>query len=153
MGKHLSQNFYVVVADDDPLYRRLWEKILSQLPNCQYKICANADEAEEALNKEMTTLLVCDVVMPGKNGFDLANESCKKYPWLQVVLTTGYEAKLSHFNLNDPKFHILYKPYRSTEDIVKWLNHLLAQEDPTLDAAEDSFSENDDFPAVMEWKL
>ncbi len=153
MGSHLKHNFYIVVADDDPLYRRVWERILSGLPNCQYTVCKNAAEAEAALDKEMATLLVCDVVMPGKNGFDLATEASKKYPWLQVVLTTGYEAKLSHFDLKEPHFHILYKPYRSTEDITKWLRHLLAQEDPTLDVSEDSFSENDDFPAVMEWKL
>jgi two-component system nitrogen regulation response regulator GlnG len=153
MGKHMTPNYYIVVADDDPLYRRLWEKILSQFPNSRYRICSTVAEAEDALHKEMTTLLVCDVVMPDKMGFDLATEASKKYPWLQVVLTTGYEAKLSHFNLRDPKFHILYKPYRSVEDIVKWLKHLLAQEDPTVDASEDSWSENDDFPAVMEWKL
>jgi hypothetical protein len=45
------------------------------------------------------------------------------------------------------------KALGSAEDITKWLRHLLAQEDPTLDASEDSWSENDDFPAVMEWKL
>lgn len=153
MGKHVPRNFYIVVVDDDPLYRRIWEKILGQLPRCAYKICDSAAAAEAVLDKEMATLLVCDLIMPEKTGLELANEAAKKYPWLQIVLTTGYEAKLSHFNLQDPKFHILYKPYRSTEDIVKWLNHLLAQEDPTLDVSEDSFSENDDFPKVMEWKL
>jgi DNA-binding NtrC family response regulator len=153
MGKNIARSYYIVIADDDPLYRRIWEKILSQLPSCRYTICQNVAEAEVALDKEMTTLLVCDVVMPDKMGFDLATQASKKYPWLQVVLTTGYEAKLSHFNLKEPHFHILYKPYRSAEDITKWLRHLLAQEDPTLDVSEDSWSENDDFPAVMEWKL
>lgn len=153
MGKRAPQHFFIVVVDDDPLYRRIWEKILGQLPRCAYKICDSAAAAEAVLDKEMATLLVSDLIMPEKTGLELANEAAKKYPWLQIVLTTGYEAKLSHFNLQDPKFHILYKPYRSTEDIVKWLNHLLAQEDPTLDVSEDSFSENDDFPEVMEWKL
>lgn len=153
MGQNGRHNFYIVVVDDDPLYRRIWEKILAQLPGCDYKICESTKEAESVLHKEMTTLLVCDVIMPEKTGFDLASEALKKYPWIQVVLTTGYEARLSHFNLQDPKFHILYKPYRSTDDIVKWLSHLLAQEDPTMDVSEDSWSENDDFPAVMEWKL
>lgn len=153
MGKHLKHNYYIVVADDDPLYRRIWERILSELPNCAYTVCKDALEAEAALEQDMATLLVCDVVMPGKSGIALATQASKKYPWLQVVLTTGYEAKLSHFNLNEPHFHILYKPYRSAEDIMKWLRRLLAQEDPTLDVSEDSFSENDDFPSVMEWKL
>lgn len=153
MTNHIAQNYYIVVADDDPLYRRIWEKILGQMSNCQYTICKSVAEAESALDKDMATLLVCDVVMPDKMGFDLATEASKKYPWLQVVLTTGYEAKLSHFNLQQPRFHILYKPYRSAEDITKWLRHLLAQEDPTLDVSEESWSENDDFPAVMEWKL
>lgn len=153
MRKNLPRNFYIVVADDDPLYRRIWAKILAQLPKCSYTICDCAASAEVALDKDMATLLVCDLIMPDKTGFELANEAGKKYPWLQIVLTTGYEAKLSHFNLQDPKFHILYKPYRSTDDIVKWLNHILAQEDPTTDVSEDSFSENDDYPKVMEWKL
>ncbi len=153
MGSQIARSFYIVVVDDDPLYRRIWEKILTRLPECKFKICESTKAAETVLDAGMATLLVCDLVMPDKNGLDLANESSKKYPWMQVVLTTGYEAKLSHFNLHDPKFHILYKPYRSTDDIVKWLKHLLAQEDPTLDISEDSFSENDDFPAVMEWKL
>lgn len=153
MGKHVPQNFHIVVVDDDPLYRRIWEKILAQLPSCTYTSCENATAAEAVLERELTTLLVCDLVMPDKTGFELASDAVKKYPWLQIVLTTGYEARLSHFSLQDPKFHILYKPYRSTKDIVTWLKHLLAQEDPTLDVNEDSFSENDDFPAVMEWRL
>lgn len=153
MGHHLKHNYYVVVAEDDPLYRRIWKRILDQLPSCHYVICQNAREAEAALDKDMTTLLVSDVIMPDKTGFDLATESKKKYPWLQVVLTTGYDARLSNFNLSNPQFHLLYKPYKSPEDVLKWLRHLLAQEDPTLDISEDSWSENDDFPAVMEWKL
>lgn len=151
MGK--TRNYYVVVADDDPLYRRIWEKILGQMPNCIYTICRSAAEAELALQQDMATLLVSDIIMPDKTGFDLATEASQKYPWLQVVLTTGYDATLSRFDLKDPKFQILYKPYRSIEDIVKWLKHILAQEDPTKDVSEDSFSENDDFPSVMEWKL
>lgn len=151
MGK--TPNYYVVVADDDPLYRRIWEKILEQMPNCIYTICRSAAEAELALHQDMATLLVSDIIMPDKTGFDLATEASRKYPWLQVVLTTGYDATLSRFDLKDPKFQILYKPYRSIEDIVKWLKHILAQEDPTQGVSEDSFSENDDFPSVMEWKL
>lgn len=153
MGKHDPNTLHVIVVDDDPLYRRIWEKILVQLPACTYTICDSASAAESALNKGEATLLVCDLVMPDKTGFELASDAIEKYPSLQVVLTTGYEARLSRFDLQDPKFHILYKPYRSTEDIVTWLKHLLAQEDPTLDVDEDSWSENDDFPAVMEWKL
>ena len=153
MARIAGKNYYVVVADDDPLYRRIWEKILEQMPRCVYTICRSAAEAELALNQDMATLLVSDIVMPDKTGFDLATEASKKYPWLQVVLTTGYDATLSPFDLKDPKFQILYKPYRSIEDIVKWLKHILAQEDPTQDVSEDSFSENDDFPSVMEWKL
>ena len=144
---------HIVVVDDDPLYLKLWERILQRIPNCSYELCSNAKQGEAALARTTTTLLVSDVVMPGKSGFALANEAAAYYPGLQFVLTTGYDAQLSHFNLQNPHFHILYKPYHSIEDVVKWVVHLLAQEDPTLDVSEDSWSENDDFPAVMEWKL
>lgn len=150
MGK---RSHHIVVAEDDPLYRRLWEKILPLIPGISYTICSSGKAAWKEVQKHPTDLLVSDIIMPDMSGFQLAGLSTEKYAGMQVVLTTGYDAHLSHFNLSDPHFHILYKPYRNVPDIVRWLSHILAQEDPTLDQNEDSWSENDDFPSVMEWKL
>jgi CheY-like chemotaxis protein len=74
----------------------------------------HAENAIDALNKlhrgAQVDLVFSDVVMPGSmNGIALAQEICKRYPHLPVVLTTGYSDVVHPAG---SQFPILRKPFQ-----------------------------------------
>ena len=99
-------------------------------------------------------VLNSDIVMPGAYGYELARIACRRNPACRMVLTTGYGTDLSRFDLSDCRFHLLHKPYTDLGALKVFLRHLLGDEEPSFDdISEDSFSENEDYPQVTEWKL
>lgn len=143
----------VLVVDDDPLYLRVWEKIFRGMLDCHYCLTNDPRTAIAILKSQPVDLVISDIVMPNDNGYDIAALAAAKQPTARVVLTTGYDCNLSRFALHDPHFHILYKPYRNIGDIQRFIQHLLMREDLFADLSEDSVSENETYPHVMEWKL
>jgi DNA-binding NarL/FixJ family response regulator len=56
-------------------------------------------------------LLFADVVLPGMNGRQLAEEASKKRPGLKVLFTTGYTRNaIVHSGMLDPGVNLLPKP-------------------------------------------
>lgn len=148
-----KREFNIVVVDADPTYLKIWERILKDVPNCRFLLTNDPKGAEQLIKGKKLDMLISEVLMSANNGYDLANIAHARHPDAEIILTTSYSCNLSSFDLKDPKFSILYKPYNSIADIQKFIVRLLNHENPFEDASEDSFSENDDFPAVMEWKL
>ena len=62
--------------------------------------------------------MLCDVVLPGKSGLDLADEFVAHKPKLPVVLSSGYTDSKSRWpEIQKKGYRFLEKPYD--------LNHLL----------------------------
>ncbi len=80
----------------------------------------NGEAALELLDiaRDKIDLVFTDVIMPGMNGLDLARQIGKRWPDLEVVLTTGYSHVLAEES--DHGFPLLRKPY-SVEGLVKIL--------------------------------
>ncbi|MCJ2035510.1 ATP-binding protein [Methylobacterium sp. J-068] len=74
-------------------------------------LAANGDEAlaELARDADRFDVVFTDVVMPGMSGIDLAEEIRRRYPGLQVVLTSGYSHVLAREGTHG--FDLLQKPY------------------------------------------
>ena len=150
--KKASRLLRVMVVEDDPTFRSFWRRVFKELGVDDYVIYSDAKEATRSLDGSFG-LLISDVIMPRMNGYELAKYACKHYPNLKIVLTTGYTTDLSHFNLNDCSFHLIHKPYNNIAEIKKMILHLLKGEDVFEDASDDSFSENEDYPLITEWRL
>ena len=71
----------------------------------------NGEAALEMLDaaRDKIDLVFTDVIMPGMNGLDLARHIAKRWPDLEVVLTTGYSHVLAEES--DHGFALLRKPY------------------------------------------
>lgn len=143
----------VLVVDGDPLYLRVWEKIFRGITDCHYALTNDPAMVQALVAAQPIDLVISDVVMAGCSGYDLARYVQTTQPGAQIVLTTAYDCNLKNFNLDDPKFHILYKPYRNITDIQRFIQHLLRRENVFEESSEDSFSENELFPHVTEWYL
>ena len=81
----------ILVVDDEPLNRELLRRVL----NRDYDV-HEAEDAEEALaliqkQDPAFRVVLCDQLMPGKSGTDLAEEVYGKYPHMSFLLITGYD--------------------------------------------------------------
>ncbi|UMY19920.1 ATP-binding protein [Methylobacterium organophilum] len=65
-----------------------------------------------------------DVVMPGRDGVDLANEIRGRLPSLPIVLTSGYSHVLARDGTHG--FELLHKPY-SVEQLARVLGRVIAE--------------------------
>jgi two-component system, NtrC family, sensor kinase len=79
-----------------------------------------AKNGEDALRlmteKKNIRLLLTDVVMPGMNGRQLAEEALRRHPSLVVVYMTGYSRNaIVHQGRLDHGVHLLQKPISSDQ--------------------------------------
>lgn len=63
----------ILIADDSPTEMRLFVKALERR-GYQTISAVNGEEAVEIARSEQPSLVVCDVIMPKKNGFQVARQ-------------------------------------------------------------------------------
>ncbi len=91
-----------------------------------------AASAEEALNifereKGNFKLVFSDIVLPGKNGFQLVNELLSQKPKLLVLLSSGYaDQKVRWSMIRERGFRFLEKPY-SLPDLLRAIREVMEQ--------------------------
>ena len=106
----------ILVVEDDALVRNY---VLTQLHSLGYVTldAGNATEALAIVNAGRPfDLLFTDVIMPGLNGRQLANEILKLRPGMKVLFTSGYtENAIIHHGRLDEGVLLLAKPYRKSD--------------------------------------
>lgn len=106
----------ILVVEDDRLVRNY---VLTQLHSLGYVTldAANATEAMAIVKAgHAFDLLFTDVIMPGLNGRQLADEIQKVRPALKVLFTSGYtENAIIHHGRLDEGVVLLAKPYRKSD--------------------------------------
>ena len=116
----------ILVVEDDTLVRNY---VLTQLHSLGY-VTLDAANATEALVLARTghpfDLLFTDVIMPGMNGRQLADEILKVRPGLRLLFTSGYtENAIIHHGRLDEGVLLLAKPYRKS-DMANMIRKALA---------------------------
>ena len=102
----------VMVVDDEPMVRQF---VMSVLSSSGYQVL-DAESPAQALrvldaNPDLD-LVVTDVVMPGGNGWDLAEVIQSRKPDLPVLFISGYDPPDGR---TVPKASFLQKPFRIPE--------------------------------------
>jgi len=104
----------ILLAEDDEKIRSYTKKILS---DAGYTVidCSNGDEALElfAKMKDNIDILVFDVMMPQKNGWDAYSEISMIRENIPVVFFSGYDENIlsSHFN-DSASITYIQKPFK-----------------------------------------
>ena len=107
----------VLVVEDEPAIRKLITRALER-SGYRVQLAADAHAAlEQIRNGNAFDVLLTDVMLPGMNGHDLAQEAQRLRPELQVVLMSGYAAEEVQGDLRYP---YLEKPF-SPSDLVRTL--------------------------------
>lgn len=110
VGGHLGETLQVV--EDDPDVRTYVVEVLRELG---YRVM-EARDADSALklfeqHNVPVDLLLTDVILPGKNGRELAAELKKRQPGLKVLFMTGYSRNaIVHQGRLDPGVDLIQKP-------------------------------------------
>lgn len=101
----------ILVVDDEPSLRFLLEETLSTVGYTVF-MAENADHAIEILQDEHIDLMISDVIMPGMDGYKLAEYVREHYPQVKIQLASGYSDN-RHQQSRDPALHdsLLVKPF------------------------------------------
>ena len=104
---------HILVVEDDAALRSLTLRILEQ---CGFSVESFADGAAaleiDDASLARAALLVCDVVLPGLSGREVADRLRDRAPHLAVLYVSGYtvEAVAGH-GVRDENIHFLQKPF------------------------------------------
>ena len=107
---------HLLVVDDEPLNRDLLRRVL----HSSYEVteAADASDAIEVLESEVGAsigLVLCDHLMPGMSGVELAVIAGERWPKIAFILVTGYDADEDVRRVQNEGlvFDVLPKPWRS----------------------------------------
>ena len=111
----------ILLVEDDPQLRQLTSSVLT---HCGYNVlvAATPEEGLEVCRerKRDVKLLVTDVVMPGMNGRQLANEIQRLRPGMRVLFISGYTNNaIVHYGVLDPGLWFLAKPFSLSALVAK----------------------------------
>jgi signal transduction histidine kinase/ActR/RegA family two-component response regulator len=101
----------VLLVDDEPLVLRMLTAALSR--SWDVKAASSAAEAVGLLDREAFDAMVCDVMMPGMDGMELAEEVSRRHPGLRrrmIFLTGGAVVPAAEEFLARPDVRHLPKP-------------------------------------------
>lgn len=88
--------------------------MVDYLESCGYVVveAAAAEEAQAALERGTPVDLVfSDIVMPGKNGFELASWIRDHHPQMPILLTSGYADVARRMAKTPYAGQVIEKPY------------------------------------------
>jgi CheY-like chemotaxis protein len=81
---------YVLIVDDEPVVREFMARCLSDWGYAVQE-AASADEAIDFMVARPASVVLCDVKMPGHDGFWLADRLRSEWPGTPVVMASGID--------------------------------------------------------------
>lgn len=111
----MNKNISILVVDDEKLLRDLLVKILTK-EGYAVDTAVDGEEALEKLGQNPYHLLISDIKMPRRSGFELLKEVKQKYPDMGVIMMTAYG---DSFSVKDSLLlgadEYITKPFKSFE--------------------------------------
>jgi hypothetical protein len=103
----------ILLAEDHESIREVARQALVGLG---YRVLSagNGLEAMQLCEHERPSLAILDVVMPKLGGLQTAAKLEKRFPNIQILLTSGYSAESENVNSGSDKARYLHKPYSPT---------------------------------------
>lgn len=109
--------FTVLFVEDDTAVRQLVVQMLAE-KGFAVLSAPNAYAALRILAERQVDLVFADVVMPGMDGFDLAQRARRLQPGIKVLFTTGFPARAAECEAMGYG-RLLFKPVRQAELLLE----------------------------------
>lgn len=132
INKVKQKKYNILVVDDDVLIRCLIDDILQKL-NYNILHACNGEEAIDTLETKDIDLVILDLYLPGKNGFEICADirEIKKWKDIPILIMTAVYTRSQYFykckNFGADAF--ITKPFKCTT-LINQVNKLLKVEDP-----------------------
>lgn len=81
---------YVLIVDDEISIRKFLTRWLESW-GYAVKAAAGADEALAVMREEPASIMLCDVMMPGRDGLSLLEEVRRRWPETMVIMATAVQ--------------------------------------------------------------
>ena len=92
----------ILIVDDEVALAELTAEILINAGH-KVDIVHNASSALDAIKSKKFDVMISDVIMPGLNGFELAERVRRDHPEIKIIIVSGYNDRLNstetHHNL------------------------------------------------------
>ncbi len=131
MPDSLKKVGYILVVDDEAAILDVVQRFLH---TAGYSVltAASAVEARPLLQAHHISLVVCDVVMPGQNGYQLAMEIRQQFPGVPIQMISGHERGQlpapAHLDLSE---NLITKPFRFSNLLTRIESLLASQAETT----------------------
>jgi DNA-binding NtrC family response regulator len=117
----------ILIIDDEESIRSLLDEFLV-IEGFDVKTAASGFEGLKALKDEEFGLIICDVSMPGMDGFQVFESVLKINPSQKFLFITGYNFEGSNKNLQGKSLGLLRKPFHLTD-----LQYFISRVFPTME--------------------
>ena len=107
-----TRSLHVMVVDDDPLILSSTVIMLEDLGHVAIAAASGAAALEALRENSTVDVVVTDHAMPGMNGLQLANHIQQQWPWLAIILASGYA---DHVSIDYAPLERLAKPYSQAQ--------------------------------------
>ena len=115
----------ILLAEDDDSLRGFLARALEKA-GYAVRVCADGEEAVEALSDGPYDLLLTDIVMPGVDGIEVARLAAARTPDLRIMFITGFAAVALAAGSRAPEgSKVLSKPVHLRE-IVSEVERMIA---------------------------
>jgi DNA-binding NarL/FixJ family response regulator len=82
----------ILIVEDGPFLRKMiGETLRMYLPNTSIRYASDGDEALRKIGARVPDVILMDVRLPGRNGFELTREIKSRHPDVVVVIFTHYD--------------------------------------------------------------
>jgi signal transduction histidine kinase len=118
------KNQTILIVDDEPALVKLTQEILTAQGFTIFS-AGDANQALSILDHESIDLMLCDVILPGVNGFQLAVIVKDQYPDIKIQLISGFTGNRNNNMATEAlQKNMLKKPFNS-KDLLKKIHTLL----------------------------
>lgn len=121
------KKYNILVVDDDVLIRCLIDDVLQKLDYNILHAC-NGEEAIEILETKDIDLIILDLYLPGKNGFEICAEIREMDKWKNIpilIMTAVYTRSKYFYKSKDFGANaFITKPFKC-KTLIKQVNKLL----------------------------
>jgi CheY-like chemotaxis protein len=119
----------ILVIDDDEHFRRYLRTLLERAGH-RVMVASDGDLGLRAIANDPSDLVVCDILMPEKDGLETIRELHRSHPNVKIVAVSGGSAVMGIDFLKDARAFganaVLPKPFQP-EDFLSLLGRLLGE--------------------------